>query len=264
MEIGQSEVVGVDGCKAGWFSVGFGRLGNYEIEKFEAFSELLAHYSGASLILVDIPIGLPRGREGRDSDSEARKILGPRRSSVFPVPTRPTVRRAAESPGDYLGAKEVECWFAGKKISKQTHAIAPKIAEVDRLMATPNGRARALVREVHPEVCFWALNNGNPMQFRKGKKKGWIERLCVLQRIEPRAQCIFDRACSNFFRKEVARDDILDALVAAVTANLGQGDGGKLQTIPTNPPKDSQGLPMEMVFHAPPTVNHGLQFAEGA
>ena len=266
MEIGQSEFVGVDGCKAGWFSVGFDRRGNYEVGMFPAFSELLAHYGGVSLVLVDIPIGLPQGPEGRDCDREARKSLGPRRSSVFPAPTRQTVEQAAASPRDYESANGVERRFAGKGISKQAFAIAPKVAEVDNVMAAPGGSARRLVREVHPEVCFWALNDRQPMQFGKKTTEGEVERLRVLQASEPRSQGIFDEACSRSSRKDVAKDDILDALVAAVTACLGQGDEDRLQTFPAHPPTDSTGLPVEMVFLAPPTLKQGPhpQFAEGA
>ena len=43
-------------------------------------------------------------------------------------------------------------------------------------------------------------------------------------------------------RKIVARDDILDALVAAVTGM------NELRTVPGNPEVDSCGLPMEMVY----------------
>ena len=249
------------------FSVGVDRRGNYEVDVFPAFSELLAHYGEASLVLVDIPIGLPQGAGGRDCDREARKLLGPRRSSVFPAPTRQTVEQAAASTRDYESANGVERRFAGKGISKQTFAIAPKIAEVDRVMEAPDGSARRLVREGHPEVCFWALNNRQPMRFGKRTEEGEDERLRVLQGIEPKAQGIFDRACSKFARKDVARDDILDALVAAVTAYLSQGDEGRLQTIPALPSTESTGLPMEMVFLAPPTLNHGAdghpKIAEG-
>ena len=268
MGVGRSEFVGVDGCKRGWFSVGFDRRGNYEVEVFPSFSELLAHYSDASLVLVDIPIGLPEGPEGRDCDREARRLLGhPRASSVFPTPTRQTVEQAAKSPRDYERANEVEGRFAGKGISQQAFAIAPKIAEVDKLMTAPDGSARRQVREVHPEVCFWALNNRQPMQFAKSTTEGRAERLRVLQAVEPQAQEVLEKTCSRWYRKDVAKDDIFDALVAVVTAYLGQDDEGGLQTIPGHPPTDSTSLPMEMVFPAPPTLNHGAegrpQSAEG-
>ena len=45
----------------------------------------------------------------------------------------------------------------GKSLSAQAHAICTKIAEVDQLLLmSPALRHR--VREVHPEVCFWAIN----------------------------------------------------------------------------------------------------------
>ena len=241
----RSEVVGVDGCPGGWFSVGFDGLGGYDVEVFTSFSELLVHYGDAELVLVDIPIGLPEGPEGRDCDREARKLLGRRRSSVFPTPTRQTVKQAAASPGDYVGASEVERRAAGKGISRQAFAIAPKIAEVDDVMLTRGGGAGPEVREVHPELCFRALNNRAPMEFGKKKMEGEAERLRVLQGTEPRTRRIFDEACSRFLRKVVARDDLLDALAAAVAAYRGRG---RLQTIPEVPPKDARGLPMEMVL----------------
>ena len=98
-----SKFVGVDGCKAGWFSVGLDRDG-FEAKVFCTFSDLLAHYRDAKLILVDIPIGLPEGKGGRDCDREAREKLGrPRASSVFPTPTRQTVQQASRAPKDYEG-----------------------------------------------------------------------------------------------------------------------------------------------------------------
>ena len=165
MSMSKSKFVGVDGCPDGWFSVGLDNCEGYELEVFTAFDELLAHYGDAQLVLVDIPIGLPQGGEGRDCDREARKLLGrPRGSSVFPTPTRPTVNQAAKSPGDYRGAVEIERCFAGKGINKQTFAIAPKIAEVDKVLLDRDASAPPPVREVHPEICFWALNNRQPMR----------------------------------------------------------------------------------------------------
>lgn len=49
----------------------------------------------------------------------------------------------------------------------------------------------------------------------------------------------------QFPRKSVGRDDVVDAMVAAITATASTDS---LQTLPAYPPKDSQGLPMEMVY----------------
>ena len=240
----KSAFVGVDGCRFGWFSVGFDRCGNYELEVFPAFSELLHHYGDAKLVLVDIPIGLPEGPGGRDCDGKARKLLGPRRSSVFPTPTRRTVRQAARSPGDYRTAGEIEHCVARKGLSGPAFAIAPKIAEVDRVMLARDASAPPRIKEVHPELCFWALNNKKPIQYGKKTKEGRDKRRRVLERIESQTQQILDEAYHRFLGGGVAKDDILDALAAAVTAYCGHD---RLQTIPEAPPKDAKCLPMEMV-----------------
>lgn len=54
-------------------------------------------------------------------------------------------------------------------------------------------------------------------------------------------------ALSKYRRKDVARDDILDALVASITAKLSFQKG--LKSIPEIPEKDSQGLPMQVVLY---------------
>ena len=74
-----------------------------------------------------------------------------------------------------------------------------------------------------------------------------MERIQVLKDVEPRTQQIFDEACRRFLDR-AAEDDILDALVLAVTAYRGCG---RLQTFPNQPPKDAKGLTMEMVYYTP-------------
>ena len=244
--MGQIEFVGVDGCPCGWFSVGFSQDGRYDVGMFVAFADLLNRYAGSQLILVDMPIGLPGGCEERPSDPKARKKLGqPRGASVFRAPTRQATEYLVNHPGDICGVKAVQMEITGKTLSKQSIAIMPKIAEVDQAMLDRQPK----VREVHPEICFWALNNRHPMGFRKKRPEGIEERLCVLERVEPMARDIFNEGCANFYRKDVARDDIIDALAAAVTAGGGWPDG--FRTLPQNPPQDARGLRMEMVYWLP-------------
>ena len=242
--------VGVDSCRGGWFSVGLDQNG-YDFGIFRGFAELLAYYKDAELILVDIPIGLPEGPGGRKCDSEAKRKLGyPRKLSVIPTPTRLTAYVAAEPPPNIQLARDVERQISGKGLSSQSFAIAPKIAEVDEALLSSDRKAKPEVREAHPELCFWALNGGQPMESKKKGKEGEEERLDVLRKILPPANIddIYTDACSKFCGKNVAKDDILDALAAAVTAWKGFGH---LQTAPDNPPQDSKGLPMEMVYWRP-------------
>jgi predicted RNase H-like nuclease len=55
------------------------------------------------------------------------------------------------------------------------------------------------------------------------------------------------RAVMDYAGWDADRDDVLDALSAAVTAKLGFG---RLSTLPAAPEIDSAGLPMEMAYHA--------------
>ena len=248
-----SKYVGVDGCKGGWFSVGLEQNGNFcESKVFEKFGQLLEHYKDAELILVDIPIGLPEDGNGRNCDGEAWVKLGfPRGMSVFPTPTRQTTKKAADKPlqKDHHISAKVEKETSCKGLSIQAFSIAPKIAEVDKALLKPSRSPTPQVREIHPELCFWALNNGCPMEFRKKCKEGQSERLRVLEKVEAHIKKIFEEACSKFKKKDVGRDDILDALVAAVTAYKGHTQG-PLQTLPEGKtlPTDLKELPMEMVY----------------
>ncbi len=107
-----------------------------------------------------------------------------------------------------------------------------------------NVEARQKIRETHPEICFWAFNNRQAMQQMKKSEAGYRERLAVLERVFPRSQEIIDCAQRSFQRKAVRRDDILNALVAAVTALRPN----ELTSIPAVEERDACGLRMEIVY----------------
>lgn len=243
-------VIGVDGCKAGWFAVRIedGGRGEYGAGVFPTVADLLASpWGDASLILIDIPIGLPDSRGERACDKEARALLGPRASSVFPVPGREALeedRRAHR----HEAVSEANRRETGRGLSIQAFGIVPKIREVDDLMRGRGPAARPAIREIHPEVCFRALRGGRPMVHNKRKAAGRDERLGVLRALDPRADGVYGEALRRFPRKDVARDDILDALAAAITAVPAVRAGAALPTLPAAPPRDAFGLPMEMVY----------------
>lgn len=232
--------VGVDGCKAGWFTVT--RDGeSLAWRVFSTISELVTAFSTAKCILIDIPIGLPWADVPiRPCDSLARKLLGrPRRSSVFPVPTR-----EALAANGIEAAQKINRKIVGKSVSAQTWGISPKINEVDRLILNFHGKAH-FIREVHPEVCFWALADRKPMKYRKTTVEGRNERLHILQQYEPGVTALLEDALSRTLRKQVKADDILDASVAFVTADAIRGEMASLSDEPFH---DPLGLPMEMIY----------------
>ena len=231
---------GVDGCKAGWFCIALEPSGTIRAFDVCKLRDLVAMSNDGDCIFVDIPIGLSDGPDERRCDKEARRKLGfPRRSSVFRTPVRAAL--SAENGGE---AKRMSLEKTGKSMSVQSLAIMPKIREVDTLLQNCE-KARNMVREVHPEICFWALAGERPMLHNKKKPAGIEERIAVLERVWPSAGEEFARICKDVPRRIAARDDILDAMAAAVTARVNPV---KLQTLPECPPRDTHKFPMEMVY----------------
>ena len=242
-------VAGVDGCKGGWFyfckdqaSISFGIAASLE--------DLLNHLPPNSRVFIDIPIGLlDEGGEGRDCDKIARKALGsPRASSVFPAPAHPVL-----CADNYEDAKKRSFEATGKKISQQTFAMIPKIREVNNYLAA-NRDSGCLVREIHPEVCFWGLNSRQAMKHPKKNPSGFEERRHVLEKFLPNIHAIIEGPLQKYARYVVAKDDILDALVGLVVASTSDE---KLKTMPPKPKLDSRGLPMEKVYTEEPN-DHAL------
>jgi predicted RNase H-like nuclease len=233
--------IGVDGCKAGWFSVAIDSYGDPGFGIFKTIQALWDACHDAGTILIDIPIGLISGAgAGRLCDAAARKALRPRRhGSVFSPPCREAL--AAHSHAE---ACAINLRVCGRKISIQAWGISAKIKEVDEFLhGCP--QARGVMRETHPEICFRALAGGTPMRHGKKSAAGEAERLELLARAYPRSADIFRAALDRYPRKGLARDDILDALVNAVTAlRLKHG----AVTLPDHPPMDRSGFPMEIVY----------------
>ena len=232
---------GVDACKKGWFAVALDRQGNCNIGIFKDVVDFWSAFQNASLVLIDMPIGLPYC-EKRRCDIETRKLLGRRASSVFPVPCREALQSKT-----YSQACRINQQVMGVKLTIQTWNISAKIHEVDRLLRN-NKQARRRIRESHPELCFWSLAGGQPMVYSKKMPQGFSERYLLLLKIFPESRAIIDNALGRFMRKDLARDDILDAIALAVSAEIISKSS---TTIPLNPPMDKKGLPMEMVYAGP-------------
>ena len=239
--------VGVDGCPKGWLAVVFPKLGAPTLKAFADVEALWREYADAEVICIDMPIGLrDEGKHERLCDTEARNLLGERRSSVFPAPCR-----EAAYATTYKKACDVNERKTGRRLSKQSWGLVPRIRQVDELLLRDK-KARERFREVHPEICFWALAGGRPMGHHKSTEQGYLERAHVLEFVYPGAYDVIAEALDTFPRSIAARDDILDALSAAVTASVGlQG----LATIPAKPETDAKGLPMQMVY-SPQFLEH--------
>ncbi len=226
---------GVDGCKAGWLCVAREGPGPITSACFASAEDLLRQEPRPDVLAIDIPIGLPE-RGPRECDRAARKVLGPRRNSVFSAPLR-----AMLGASSWPQACAIRGRLEDRKMSKQAWAIVPKIRQIDAALRREPARA-AWVREVHPEVSFWAWS-GAAMSHAKRKRPGHLERLALVS--EYFGLAAFSSARLRYTKREVADDDILDAFAALWTAErILRGEGVRM---PPDPPRDREGLWMEIV-----------------
>jgi len=186
---------------------------------------------------VKLSIG---GKLRRFQRSPGTVDRSPGRSSSAPS-------RRASGAADIGQARAWNLEEVGRSLSAQAWGICKKIAEVDHILLT-DPAARQRVMEVHPEVCFWALNGGTPMRHRKSKAAGVQERLATLLSWEPDSAELLAKVLHEQLRADVTSDDVLDALVALITADAA---GDQFATLPQTPGADEQGLPMQMVYRNP-------------
>lgn len=214
-------VMGVDGCRDRWLAATVqGRRVTWSL--LDDAASVCA--STAIAIAVDIPIGLPSGGR-RPCDVAASQLLRPIGSSrVFPTPPR-----AVLAATDYLDACALSFADCGKKLSKQTWGLWPKVRDFE---LTPREDDRVV--EAHPEVSF--LRMAGRVLPTKHSPQGLAERRDVLSDH-------FDLAALADVPSRASADDALDALACAWTARRwlrGEAEvlGGEL---------DSTGVPMRIV-----------------
>jgi predicted RNase H-like nuclease len=154
------------------------------------------------VLALDIPIGMPRGRDIRQSDVEARRFVGPRSSSVFHTPPREVL----EAP-TYREANRLSKKISARGISAQAYALRSKILEVDPIAAVDDR-----IVEAHPEVCFRAMK-GSVLEYPKKSWNGQMERRSLLRSQGLELPDHLPKAGA------VPADDLLDAAAAAWTAS---------------------------------------------
>lgn len=227
------KLAGVDGCKSGWVVASWHDGDNspvVTVHLAKTFRDIVE--SGYQVIAVDIPIGLP-DQGTRDCDPAARKLLGPRRNSVFPAPIRPVLDAKSYDQACVIGRQA-----DGRSLSQQAWAITKKIAEVDAIM-TPE--AQGAIVEVHPELCFWALNGERPLEYPKKESLGLETRRSLLKDHLVDPAVFYDLRLTG-----TGKDDIHDALAALWTARrFAQGNAVR---VPDHEQLDARGLRMEMWY----------------
>jgi predicted RNase H-like nuclease len=194
-----------DGCRAGWvaFKVELPSLAT-SVELVGVPKLLKSRPNDLLCMAIDIPIALLDC--SRECDKASRRLLGqPRGTSVFAAPCR-----AALAATTHAAASQINGEKTGRGISQQAFGIIPKIKQVDDAITSD---CQKWAFEVHPEVCFWALNKYRPMTHNKKTKDGIAERIGVLRPMFPE----IERHLENR-PPRVGADDLLDAAAAAWTA----------------------------------------------
>ncbi len=228
--------LGIDGCRAGWIGI-LREKGGFRWRVADALDDVLPPQI-PRLAFIDMPIGLSH-REPRRCDRLARSTLGRQfSSSVFPCPARRALDAAS-----YEEANRHNRAALNAGLSKQSFFLLPKIREVDRWLLTKARNPKQL-REAHPEVAFMAIK-GESLTHKKKTQEGFDERLSLLAALDPAAEDLVREIGYATRRKDVAPDDVLDALCLALMPL-----NGELQSLPTRPPRDEAGLPMAIHFYS--------------
>ncbi len=222
-------VAGVDGCPGGWVVVLFDGV-DVLAERHERLDELVGRYrsGGVGAVAIDMPIGLLDDRP-RASDALARRVIGPRRSSVFPTPVRATLDAT-----DYTDACERSRAASGRALSKQAFHLLPKIRALDALLVPED---RSGIVEAHPECAFARLAAG-PLAHPKHRAEGrTLRRRLLVERFGPSIESILDGRVAPAI-------DLLDAAVLVATAlHVVAGTEIRLGN-----EVDSTGMPAEIVY----------------
>lgn len=231
-------VAGVDGCPGGWFRIA--RETDSGEVRFALLGEvprLVTATPRPRIVALDMPIGLPE-RGPRECDRLARARLGPRRSSVFPVPARATLAARDREEADRISRA-----CDGRGMPVQTWNLVSRMRDVDAAMATlPSFRSR--VHEVHPELSFAVWNGDRPMAAAKKTPHGRAARRRLAEAWL--GGDLLARARGEHTRRALGDDDILDAVAALWTAErIARGEA---VVLPDPPPRDARGRTMSITY----------------
>lgn len=215
-------VLGVDGARGGWVGV---RWDGVDLAcLFDPSLERLVGDAGdVDVVAVDMPIELVADGT-RVAEDDARRLLGPRRSSLFQSPCLGALDFADD---DYAGANAWSKATVGRGLSKQAWFLVPKIREVRALAGDRP------VFEAMPELAFAAMDGDVPLAHPKTTWSGQARR----RRLLAAHGIVLPDDPGPAGR--VAPDDLLDATavawtaqrIAAGTARCAPADGNPAERI---------------------------------
>jgi len=201
-------VIGIDGCKSGWFAVWQNQDEVIDTAIFKSLNNLKDFFieSNQLIIGIDMPVILSEVMP-READQLARKLLSKKASSVFTAPTPEML----DQP-NYEKASLISKRLIGKSMSLQSWYLFPKIRDVQTVIHYENIK----LFEIHPEVSFRAMNNEKVILESKKTTEGFEIRKSLLDKHFLNFN--FDAIRNKYQKKDVMNNDILDALVVLWSA----------------------------------------------
>jgi len=228
---GVGPVVGVDGYAGGWVAVELNSGAFVRAWPAVSLESLLADLPSATVVGIDMPLGL-LDTGWRTADRAAARLLGVRRSSVFAVPPRDVW-----DADDYAEAnRRCRSLTGGGGLSVQAWGLRRRVLEADAYRDSGEHQ----LFEVHPEVAFRALA-GRPLEHGKKTWQGQMGRRELLTGAGIELPDDVGAAGA------VPADDILDAAVVGWSAT--RAARGLAAHVPDPPDQiDHRGRPIVIWF----------------
>ena len=196
-----SSVIGIDGCKAGWIIAKTLENESISFQIIKNLNDLKR--INVSHIGIDIPLQLSHTGK-RFAEIEARSLLKNRACTIFTPPTLNALRAK-----NYMDACEVNFKECGKRISKQSWNLFPKIKEAQEFLENKSIN-KLRIFEVHPELSFMAMNNMSLVQASKKTDIGREIRIKLIQKFFPKFS--FESVRNEYKKNQALDDDILDSV----------------------------------------------------
>ena len=196
-----SSVIGIDGCKAGWIIAKTLENESISFQIIKNLNDLKR--INVSHIGIDIPLQLSHTGK-RFAEIEARSLLKNRACTIFTPPTLNALRAK-----NYMDACEVNFKECGKRISKQSWNLFPKIKEAQEFLDNKSIN-KLRVFEVHPELSFMAMNDMSLVQASKKTDIGREIRIKLIQKFFPKFS--FESVRNEYKKNQALDDDILDSV----------------------------------------------------
>lgn len=233
---------GADGTRNGWLVVLWQPETDTVRRRVVPDVAALFNLSEAPAVLgVDMVVGCPDRAEpgGRRCDRQARQLLGhPRGASVFSPPARDAL---TADTYDEAQRRNRATGPDAPGLSKQTFYLMPKMRALAERM-TPERQER--VREVHPELAFYAMNGDAPVTASKHSDEGQAARANLLSRNGvPGVPAAVDALAGG----DVGADDVIDAHAVCWTARrIHEGTAERCPPRTEPAPRNARGLRMEI------------------